>query len=506
MKTEQEYSKLCKPQIEFLGNGEPYIILAAEAHNSASSSAEYMKNVWEKADILNCNTILAPVYWEKFEPEERKFSYELIEQLICGAREHGKKLILLWFGSWKNGLSTYAPAWIKTDTVRFPRVTDCNGTKLRILSMFESDIFEVEKNAFEHFMGYLKEFDAKERTVIAVQVENEVGVLGAARDFSQGAQDAFKEDVPEVMSSDRKSWNEIFGTDAGEAFMCYHYADYMSRLAQAGKKVYHLPMFTNVWLKDRNQKPGEYPCGGPEPEMLDLWKKAAPCLDFIAPDIYSFDFEKIAELYNREDNLFFVPETRRDKWAPANLYNAIGKYQAYGYSPFGAESIGENKSFITQIDHTDSSDKNVSSEKILDYLAESYKLIGNMMPVLTKYYGTDDMTGFTQHQGEMTRIICLGEYRIRLYFYHRIDDDEEYIPAAGIILKEADNKLLFAGYGYRAEVEKIDSEKQLDYLSLEKGTFNENADWIKLLDCNGDEQNIRMEEKPTILRVWSYEY
>ena len=71
---------------------------------------------------------------------------------------------------------------------------------------------------------------------------------------------------------------------------------------------------------------------------------------------------------------------------------------------------------------------------------------------------------------------------------------------------EADNKLLFAGYGYRAEVEKINSEKQLDYLSLEKGIFNENADWIKLLDCNGDEQNIRMEEKTTILRAEYYEY
>lgn len=506
MKTEQEYSKLCKSQIDFLGNGEPYIILAAEAHNSASSSAEYMENVWNKADTLHCNTILAPVYWEMFELEEHRFSYELIEYLILGARKHGKKLILLWFGSWKNGLSTYVPAWVKTDAARFPRVTDSNGKKLRILSMFESDIFNVEKNAFEHFMEYLKESDGKERTVIAVQVENEVGVLEAERDFSKGAEAAFEEAVPEVIDREQRSWKEIFGTDAGEAFMCYHYAEYMSRLAQSGKKKYHLPMFTNVWLKDGNQRPGEYPCGGPEPEMLDLWKKAAPYLDFIAPDIYSFEFERIAEMYTREDNPFFVPETRRDKWAPANLYNAIGKYQAFGYSPFGAESIGENKSFITQIDHTDSSDKNVSNDRILEYLSESYRLIGNMMPVLINYYGTDHMTGFTQHQGEMARIICLGEFRIRLNFYHAIDDSEEYIPAAGIIIKEADDRLMFVGYGYRAEVEKIASTKQLDYLSLEKGTFNEDGDWVKFLDCNGDEQNIRMEEKPTVLKAQYYEF
>lgn len=157
----QEYSKLCKSQIDFLGNGKPFIILAAEAHNSASTSKEYMENVWKKADVLHCNTILAPVYWEKLEPEENKFSYELIGQLISGARSHEKKLILLWFGSWKNGLSTYIPAWIKKDTTRFPRVKDACGKNLRILSMFESDIFQVEKNAFEHFMEHLKEIVKK---------------------------------------------------------------------------------------------------------------------------------------------------------------------------------------------------------------------------------------------------------------------------------------------------------------------------------------------------------
>ncbi len=503
----QEYSKLCKSQIDFLGNGKPFIILAAEAHNSASTSKEYMENVWKKADVLHCNTILAPVYWEKLEPEENKFSYELIGQLISGARSHEKKLILLWFGSWKNGLSTYIPAWIKKDTTRFPRVKDACGKNLRILSMFESDIFQVEKNAFEHFMEHLKEIDKKERTVIAVQVENEVGVLGTTRDYSHDAQMLFEQTVPEILHGKQQTWKEQFGKDAEEAFMCYSYADYMGKLAESGKKIYPLPMFTNVWLKDGNdEKPGEFPCGGPQPDMLDIWKKAAQGIDFIAPDIYSFQFEEIAGRYTREDNPLFVPETRRDKWAPANLYNAIGKYQAICYSPFGAESIGENKSFITQIDHTDMSDKNVSSEKILEYLSESYQLIGNMMPILTSYYGTDDMTGFTQHQGETARIISLGEYRIRLNFYHAIDDSEEYVPAAGIIIKEAEDRLLFAGYGYRAEVEKIGSVKQLDYLSLEKGTFSENGEWLKFLDCNGDEQNIRMEEKPTVLRAEYYEF
>lgn len=511
----------------FLVNEQAFIMFAAEVHNSACTSRQYMQNVWRKVKELNCNTVLAPVYWEIIEPQEDHFDFTLVEQLILDAREQHVKLVLLWFGSWKNGLSTYAPAWVKTDLIRFPRTEDEHGVKTKILSMFDSGILPVELKCFNKLTEYVKELDAEEQTVIAIQIENEVGILGAARDFSPAAEEAYKESVPDALvnylenAEDgilrnvikereciiEKTWETLFQQYADEAFMCWHYAGYINELAKCIKECYGLPVFTNVWLKEfRDEKPGFYPCGGPVPEMLDIWKCAAPNLDFIAPDIYTFQFEQTAASYTRKDNPLFVAETRRDKWAVANLYVAVGTYHTLCYSPFGAESIGEDKSFITQIIHTDAADKNVSSEMMKEYLALSYKMLGNMMPLITKCYGTDKMIGFAQTDIHMTKHIRLGKYQITVEFYHGIDDAGEFIPGAGIVIQQSENELLFIGYGYRAGLETGNTGMQLDYLSLEKGFYNEKAEWIRTMALNGDEQHIRMEEKPTILRAVYYEF
>lgn len=510
----------------FLLNDQPFIMLAGEVHNSACTSHEYMQQVWKKVSELNCNTILAPVYWELIEPQENHFDFNIVEELIADARKHNIKLVLLWFGSWKNGCSTYVPGWVKTDLKRFPRVEDEYGSKTKILSLFQSEILSVESRAFTSFMKFLKDFDSTNQTVIAIQIENEVGVLGATRDFSIGAVENYNENVPaelleylknlpnsvtsttrECESTSDKSWSKVFKGYAEEAFMSWYYSLYIDQLAKSGKEQYALPMFTNAWLKEfDDEKPGSFPCGGPLPEVLDIWKYGAPNLDILSPDIYTFNFRKIADLYTRNDNPLLIPETRRDKWAVANLYLAIGMYNTLCYSPFGAESIGENKSFITQRIHTDPNDKNVSSEAVKEYLSQSYQMFSDMMPIITKNYGTDKMIGFAQDSTYMTNHIQLGNFRIKVEYYHQINEDNEFIPGAGIAILESENKLIFIGYGYRAYLETTNLNKQLDFLSLEKGTYDQKAKWVKHMVLNGDEQHIQMEETPTILQASYYEF
>lgn len=503
----------------FFVEGRPYIMLAAEVHNSAASSPEYMKIVWKRVKELNCNTLLVPVYWNMIENQENEFDFNMVERLIIEARANRVKFVLLWFGSWKNSLSTYAPNWVKLDLVRFPRVESEAGMKTKILSMFKSDILSVEINAFKTFMKFIKDFDEKEQTVLAIQVENEVGILGLPRDFKKEANGAYKGYVNDDLIENNKSnstknliaaengnWEEVFRENAAEAFMCVNYAAYMDKLAKAGKEVYSLPLFTNAWLKGEGEAAGMYPSGGPEPEMIGIWKAVAPNLDFLSPDIYTFDFEKIAALYSREDNPLFIPETRRDKWAIPNLYVAIGKYNTLCYSPFGAESIGEDKSFITGILHTDVNDKNVSSEAVKDYLSKSYRLFNHMIPIITKYYGTDKITGFSQKEGESEYKCHIGKYALKVEFYHKIDDNNEFIPGAGMVIQIATDELLFIGYGYRVELESLNEGKQLDFLSLEKGIYDENCNWKKYMDLNGDEQYIRLEEEPSIIKASFYEF
>ena len=143
---------------------------------------------------------------------------------------------------------------------------------------------------------------------------------------------------------------------------------------------------------------------------------------------------------------------------------------------------------------------------VKDYLAQSYRLFANMMPLITQFYGTDKMIGFVQRNLQMIKHIRLGKYQITLEFYHEINDENKYIPSAGIIIEKDENELIFLGYGYRAYLETVNPGKQLDYLSLEKGTYDEKCNWKKSMDLNGDEQYIRMEETPTVLNAVYYEF
>jgi len=79
-------------------------MLGGELQNSSLSSAEYMSKVWPKMVATNVNTLLGSVSWEMIEPEEGRFDFDELDKVILGAREHGLHLILLWFGSFKNGM------------------------------------------------------------------------------------------------------------------------------------------------------------------------------------------------------------------------------------------------------------------------------------------------------------------------------------------------------------------------------------------------------------------
>src|SRR5579883_2765554 len=177
-------------------DGKPFLVLGGELGNSTSSSLEYMRPVWTKVAALNLNTLLVPVYWELIEPSEGKFDFTLIDGLIQEARRHKLRLAPLWFASWKNSMSCYAPAWVKTDERRFPRAQDAAGRGLEILSPFSKENSDADARAFAAFMRHLRETDGQDHTVIMAQVENEIGMIPDSRDRSPEANRLFKQFVP----------------------------------------------------------------------------------------------------------------------------------------------------------------------------------------------------------------------------------------------------------------------------------------------------------------------
>src|SRR5450759_3070972 len=224
-------------------DGAPYLMLGAQTHNSSAWPAMLSK-VWPAMELLNVNTVETPVYWEQFEPRQGQYDHTVIDALLAGAREHKVRLVLLWFGTWKNGSQHYMPEWMKVAPERYTHLIDKNGRPADSPSPFAAASLEADKTAFTAFMRYLKAADPQ-RTVIMVQVENEPGTWGSVRDYSPAAQKFFEAPVPaDVLSamqvkpgSPTATWQEAFGPEAEVCFHAWAVAKYVGQVAAQAWKL-----------------------------------------------------------------------------------------------------------------------------------------------------------------------------------------------------------------------------------------------------------------------------
>ncbi len=191
------------PHLERRGNttqlivdGKPFLALGGEVYNNSASNLEYMRPIWPKLAAMHLNTVLVPVSWAQFEPAEGRFDSALVDGLIRDARANHLRLVLLWFGSWKNSWSSYAPDWVKRDFDRFARVQLRNGAGTERLSPFCEANRIADARAFAALMRRIRETDSEAHTVLMAQVENEVGVIPDARDHSAAANVAYAQRVP----------------------------------------------------------------------------------------------------------------------------------------------------------------------------------------------------------------------------------------------------------------------------------------------------------------------
>lgn len=404
-------------------DGKPFLILGAQINNSSSWPSTLPK-AWPALEDLHVNTVEAPVYWEQMEPRQGSFDFSNVDLLVNGAREHHLHLVLLWFGTWKNGQAHYVPEWIKTDPQKYPREVSAYGKILDVLSPNSTTNLDADKSAFVALMRHLKAIDATQHTVIMIQVENESGSIGSVRDYSSAANHLFVGDVPPALTAALHTaggtWSQVFGADADERFAAYSTAAYINQVAAAGKAEYPLPMYCNVWLtypvhalENRNHaSPGqEYPSGGPQQGNITIWKAAAPAIDILAPDFYSDDhafYRQVIAAYDRPDNPLFIPETMLSKDFGPNFFYALG-HGAIGFSPFG-------------VDYTDWT---ITDDKIPTFLSQNFALFAPMesevaqlnldgklqtaverkgMPQTRLHFpGVDAVIsfGFPQHDGEM---------------------------------------------------------------------------------------------------------
>lgn len=514
-------------------DGVPYLMLGAQTNNS-SNYPDALKDVWPSVEKMHANTLSIPVAWEQIEPTEGKFDFSYVDVLIKQARERNVKVVLLWFATWKNNAPHYAPAWVKLDNARFPRVVKQDGDTLNSMSPLGKNTLEADKKAFVELMKHLKKTD-KDHTVIMVQVQNEVGTYQSVRDFSALAQQYFTAQVPADLIQQLKlkngTWAQVFGRDADEFFHAYYIAKYCNEIAQAGKAIKNLPMYVNVALRNPFNPglPGQYSSGGATDNVLHIWKAAAPAIDLIGPDIYFRDHKtvsKVLELYARDDNALFVAEIGNDQPYARYFYSTLG-LGGIGFSPFGMDDTGYTNYPLGAKEYND---------ETIEHFAQHYRAIAPMMRDWAKLLFENNRWGFAepldttgdtqkiwnaeatpaekeQHAKDkaaaLTQIVDAGLWDIEVTYGRSmfwIAPPEGNTPAAGgaLVVQLSDNEYLVTAHKARVEFKPSKELANKKYMieRVEEGRYQDGK-WIMSRVWNGDQTDwgLNFSDRPVVLKV-----
>jgi hypothetical protein len=496
-------------------NEKPFIAYAGEVHNSSASNLEYMQtDVWPYVKNLNLNTLIVPIYWEKVEPVEGEYDFSLLEGLILQARKYDMKLILLWFGLWKNGLSSYVPHWVKKDTERFIRAKDANGKQMDVVSPLCQAGVDADREAFKAVVQRLKEMDEKEQTVIAVQVENEMGLLQTDRDYSNLAEAHYEMEIPETLKELyglTGNYEQAFGKDAPEYLMAYSYASATERIAKAGKEIYPIPYFVNAWIEKYPWRPGMYPSGGPVAKFIPLWQRVAPSIDALAPDIYISDFYSLCNEYTKHDNPLIIPEHRRDINNVSNVFYAVGKHNALCFAPFGIEDFPKDPNSLTGIGNptimkTLAIDVEAwDSTNAEKYLAKAYEVLQGSQDMLLEYRAKNQVYSFIRiNEHEKGTVIETPEYDIKIVYQKNTRNTPK---SAGIILQISEHEFYLMGTSFSYSfLPKKNERSEIGILDYEEGSFV-HGKWKNRRTLNGDERYfMSIWDMPEIQRVVLYKY
>lgn len=500
---------------QLIVQGKPFIMLCGEANNSSGSSIPHMEKTMKALHESNLNSVLVSVSWELIEPTEGKFDFTSVDELIRIARANDMKLGILWFGSWKNSLSPYAPSWVLSDTKRFVRVKWDNGDNTRILTPLCKATRDADAKAYTELMKHIASVDSKENTILVMQVENEVGTLSQTRDFSTEANKAIAGQVPaelmQYMVKNKKSleielktawekngsktkgtWAEVFGkTDETDLFfMAWNYSLYVNAVAAGGKKEYNIPMYANCWMPNPRPnpgKPGNYPSGGPILTVLDIWKAGAPAIDMLSPDLYGGDFKDEARYFHRADNPLFIPETNTTD-GPGTY--ALAEHDAICFSPFGIDNQG-------------------------GVMAKEYGVLSQLLPTIAQYQSSGKMYGFFKSQNDTVgRDIKLNkDVTVSIKFqkpwrfgtageekdmWGRPKTPNNY----GLLIQTGENEFIVAGYNISVSSYSTNDKKVVWLKDAWEGIY-ENGVWKPIVLHNGDEAGFLSSGEP-VYRIGTY--
>jgi beta-galactosidase GanA len=502
-------------------DGAPFVILGGQAQNSSNYPLALNK-VWAAIKDMNANTLEIPVAWEQIEQEEGKFDFSYVDTLVAEARKNKVKLVLLWFGTWKNTGPNYVPEWVKFNNARFPRMLDKDGKSNYCLSPQGEETLKADKKAFVALMTHIKKIDEAQRTVIMVQVENEVGTYGFARDFAPKAEAQFNQPVPQAVLDHKKSpvalaksgtWKQVYGDYADEYFHAYSIASYIEEIAKAGRAVYNLPMYVNNALRDPLENPVKpwkenFASGGPTYDVLDIYRAAAPHIDFAGPDIYGPESKKFTATLDRfqsKDNPLMVPEMSNAPEYVRYTYQVLGR-GAIGFAPFG-------------IDYADYSNfplgHKATDKTMTEPFGKIYAAFRPMERQWAKWAFEGRTYGIAEGDDRQPQTVDMKGWKATISFREWQFGEQKYFkdvkdvpagtekPNGGVAIAQiGENEFIIIGQRARVKIDHAAGKPSM-WARVEEGRYDAAGKWIMERNWNGDQTDygLNLTGNPVVLKV-----
>jgi hypothetical protein len=445
------YIKKENDRIELIVGDEPFLIIGFQWSCDLSSYEEYVESYLPVAKQMGCNTAVIPLYWKDVEPVPGEYRMKDLGKRIKACQKHGLKMVVLWFGSYKNAQMWYVPEWVSRDSVTYPRAVKKNGEiHMNTACPLGANMLKKDADAFVEVIKTIKNVDINCDTVIMVQVENEPGLLTGDRCYCEDC--------------NKKYENE--GWKLPEDFTATYIARYLNTIAAEGKKIYPILLNANAWLDNEFfRRPGmDYPSGGPNMRNMHIYRDEAPCIDFLSPDTYNVSdrvFGEVCRAYSSFSNVLYIAEHSAyglDHRAEKNIIYALGEYGAIGFDPY---CINNNEDPIVKSDYT-------LDKRISQYI-DTVKMINNSMPAILKTRQTERLKSFVKEEGDRFKFIVMEGYSFLIEYQGE---------GRGMVIQLEEDEFVILGVGIKVKICDLRTQEIIVPDECEWGLY-ENKTWIK---------------------------
>jgi beta-galactosidase GanA len=248
-----------------------------------------------------------------------------------------------------------------------------------------------------------------------------------------------------------------------------------------------------------------YGSGGPVHHVIDVYKAAAPAIDFVAPDIYTRDHASyLAYLgyYDRPDNALMVPETGNDKEFARYFFPTVGQ-GAIGFAPFGMDYTGYQNYPLGAKELDDAT---------LEMFARNYRLFEPMQREWARWAFEGKTWGVaepTDPEAEHSQHIDMGKYNMTVTFGQwQFGSDKPTgnpEPSGGVAVAQlGENEFLVTGFNARVYfgLSRPAPLESMMLLRVEEGYFDKGK-WIFRRVWNGDsvDYGLNFTNREQVLRV-----